>query len=478
MIPGQGNTMRWFEPQRVFVVVGFIFGTLMALIVPPFQVPDEPHHFFRAYQISEGTLKATYRDNIALGDLPSSLGRICRPFLDVRYNRAITSFSAIREVLQIPLKPQVRERYWLVTAHYPPIGYLPQAIGIGIGRMFNWPPLVLMYIGRLTNLWTWIGLGYCALRTARGFGRPLLLLMLIPMSLFMAASLSADAVLNGLAFLLAALAFKAAENKGGDDSFVGWRLVTEFILCSSAVALAKVAYLPLAGLIFLIPPKRMGGARRFAIILAVLAVVSVAPVALWSRLTPGLDTVTDIGDPVISARRQLQFVVGHPKAFALIPILTAQRDGIKMILSLVGRLGWFNIQLSPSFVIAYLLLLLLACRPTAKSPIFTRPWRVIAIGALAAAASAEALLLMIDLIWTPVGDLRVNGLQGRYFIPIIPPLLLIAIAIWGRVPEKFQSHGSESRRDVATALIALAGCAYALIILYFHYYVSVAVGFV
>ena len=284
MIPRQANAMRWFEPQRVFVIAGFVFGTMMALIVPPFQVPDEPHHFFRAYQISEGRLTANWPDNIGQGDLPASLGQICRPFLGVRNNLEITSLSSIRDILRIPLKPQVRENYLLLTAHYSPIGYVPQAIAIWLGRILDWPPLFLMYMGRLANLWTWTGLGYWALRSAPRFGRPLLLVMLMPMSLFMAASLSPDAIVNGLAFLLVALAFSATQYKDGDeDSFVGWRWVVEFVSCSSALSLTKAAYLPMAGLILLVPTKRLGGHRRFAIILAVLAIATAAPVIFWSR---------------------------------------------------------------------------------------------------------------------------------------------------------------------------------------------------
>ncbi len=362
----------------------------MALIVPPFQVPDEPHHFFRAYQISEGTWKATYRNNIAQGDLPASLGQICRPFSDVRYNAAITSFSAIRDVLKIPLNPRIRENYWLVTAHYSPIAYLPQAVGIWVGRILNWPPLILMYVGRIANLCVWIGLGYWALRTAGGLARPFLLLLLMPMSLFMAASLSADAAVNGLAILLVALAVNAAGTKGGDDSFVGWGWMVEFVLCASALSLTKVAYLPLAGMILLVPAKRLGGPGRFAIFLMVLALATTIPVILWSRTTPGLNVVTDLGNPYISARRQFQFLVGHPGGLLLIPILSGQRDGLKMILSFVGRLGWFNIQLSPFFVVAYLLALLLTCRPGVGKPAFRKPWRVVVVTAVAAAASAES----------------------------------------------------------------------------------------
>ena len=234
--------MRWFQPQRVFVVAGFVFGTLMALIVPPFQAPDEPHHFFRAYQISEGQWVPNWRDNIGQGDLPASLAQICKPFSAVRYNTETTSLSSILDALRIPLKPSVRENYVLATAHYSPIGYLPQAVGIGIGRarLAAAGSDVPRKIDQPVDMDRFGILGPAG---HAEIGRPLLLLMLMPMSLFMAASVSADAMINALAFLLVALAIHAAANRADDqNSFVGWRWIGVFILCSSALALIKAAY--------------------------------------------------------------------------------------------------------------------------------------------------------------------------------------------------------------------------------------------
>jgi len=63
------NTMRRNEcrhhsafPEKVFLIVGILFGTLFLLITPPFQVPDEPNHFSRAFHVSELCLLAQKLD--------------------------------------------------------------------------------------------------------------------------------------------------------------------------------------------------------------------------------------------------------------------------------------------------------------------------------------------------------------------------------------------------------------------------------
>jgi hypothetical protein len=64
----------------------FIGGTLMALIVPPSQAPDEQHHFYRACQISKGHWVANWRHNSGTDNLPLSLSQSYDPFNAVRYN--------------------------------------------------------------------------------------------------------------------------------------------------------------------------------------------------------------------------------------------------------------------------------------------------------------------------------------------------------------------------------------------------------
>ena len=456
-----------------------VFGTAMVLIVPPFQVPDEPDHFVRAFQISEGHLVSTWEGGIGRGVLPISIIRILEPFGPVRYNKTTTSWTEIRDAMRIPLQPDIRAKYTLELAYYSPLPYLPQAIGIGIGRVMRWPPLVLMYMGRFCNLWAWIALGYLALRIAPGFGRPLLLLILMPMSLSVGTSLSADAITNGLAFVVTALAFNAAIKKSGTENpIISWRWVAAFVIGSAALTQPKAAYLPLAGLIFCVPAKRFGGLKRFATILLVLAIANASLLLLWERQTPGLNMITYLGHPDVSAHKQFDFLLGHPKTLLMLPIASAERDGLLIILSFVGRLGWLNIQVSPLFAVIYLLLLLIACRSSAESPMLANKWLVAVVSGAVVVAATEALLVLLDLVWTHVGSSRVDGLQGRYFIPIACALLMFVSAAWRCLPEKFQSNRSESSRNFLTTMIALVSCAYTIMLLYIHYYVSVGVGLV
>ena len=39
-------------PDRLVLALGLAGGLLLVFVTPPFHVPDEPAHFFRAYQIA------------------------------------------------------------------------------------------------------------------------------------------------------------------------------------------------------------------------------------------------------------------------------------------------------------------------------------------------------------------------------------------------------------------------------------------
>ena len=69
------------------------FGLVMLIITPPFEAPDEPHHFMRAYQISQGQLLPTFRNNKGGDELPESILLISRPF-DVSRRQRIRISSA------------------------------------------------------------------------------------------------------------------------------------------------------------------------------------------------------------------------------------------------------------------------------------------------------------------------------------------------------------------------------------------------
>ena len=138
----------WSFPMLLCLLVGLL-GTLpLVILTPPFQVPDEAQHFERAYQISEGGLRAEVHDGVAGAELPASLPALVRKCLGtdaILALRRVTPAPLARSAAlrAMPLDPgQQRFVDFTGAAVYPPLAYLPQAAGIAIGRALGAGPLV------------------------------------------------------------------------------------------------------------------------------------------------------------------------------------------------------------------------------------------------------------------------------------------------------------------------------------------------
>ena len=158
---------RMFEGRHVrsrlrMAGAHFVFLALVSLALsfatPPFQVPDEHQHFFRAFQLSEGTLKGETRDGRSGGVLPASLGELAATYLGSPaahlQTREIQKFPAETTWtrLSTPLNPERREFLdFTGAAPYAPLAYAPQVVGIEIGRLFGAGVLTLLFLARAAN---------------------------------------------------------------------------------------------------------------------------------------------------------------------------------------------------------------------------------------------------------------------------------------------------------------------------------------
>jgi hypothetical protein len=61
------------DPVRFFVITAACFGLLFIIATPPFQTPDEPAHFFRAYQVSQFNLILDKKGTTYGGTFPGQL---------------------------------------------------------------------------------------------------------------------------------------------------------------------------------------------------------------------------------------------------------------------------------------------------------------------------------------------------------------------------------------------------------------------
>jgi hypothetical protein len=174
-------------PVRVYAWLGGISLLILALLIPPFQVPDEPEHFFRSYQLSRLELSSRVQDGAAGTELPASLSELVQHFMgaDALHRHVLPKRRFVDTFGEIgrPLEP---ERTVFIgfsgSAFYPPPPYIPSAVAIAAGRGLGIGPLGLLYMGRFANALAALLITAFALRLFAAGRKFALLIALLPMT--------------------------------------------------------------------------------------------------------------------------------------------------------------------------------------------------------------------------------------------------------------------------------------------------------
>ncbi|MFZ9034406.1 MAG: DUF2142 domain-containing protein, partial [Anaerohalosphaeraceae bacterium] len=242
-------------PEVVFASIALVFGLTLVFVNAPFQIQDGGTHFFRAYDVSQGDLVPSRKGDIVGGKIPESVSSLPgkynhlsgHPELRVDRDTFWADFNR-------PLEPknQVFADFFTQSLYAPTV-YFPQAAGMALGRMGEWSALKLMYAGRMSALLCWIAIVFAAIRVTPVLKWVFVMVALLPKSLSQAASLSADGPTNAMALLLTAVIIR--EIFGNETKLNNWDVFL-IITLSVLLSMAKQVYLPLVGMIFLIPVQK------------------------------------------------------------------------------------------------------------------------------------------------------------------------------------------------------------------------------
>ncbi|MGB9979970.1 DUF2142 domain-containing protein [Methanobacterium sp.] len=420
------NKFREINPQTAFLIIGLIYGLGFLLATPAFQVPDEYEHFYRSLYVSEGHVVPEKLGNLSGVYVPESVkltsdtvNQEWYTFLQDRDNK--TNLSSL---LHLPFnsKNMVFEdisRIAVIT--YSPVPYLISAFAIDLGKLFNLAPLVLLYIGRLANLLAWVFLTYLAIKITPVHKWVFFMLALLPMTLFEATSLSADSFLLGVSFLIIAIFFKYAfdDNKkkiGSKDIYILGILLL-------LVGLAKSNYVLLLFLIFLIPARKFGNRKHMFLVTGSLFLVVFAAVGIWNLIVNGLYAPII---PQVSISGQIAYILGDPFRFPYILINTFITRGLSYQFLFVGNF-WLDVPL-PTWWLGFYLITIIPVALLDKNKVnIIRNQKLISAAIFILNFITACALVYIT--WTSVGQNVIDGIQGRYFIPIFPLLFLLLYKI-------------------------------------------------
>lgn len=405
-----------------YAVLGLIAVTMMTFLMPPFLNPDETTHFLRADQVSRLTLvgeRLGPRD--AGGVVDQGILAAMIPWLPVLQDVHVKADpEMIRRSAAVRWTTATEHAGFPNTAVYPPLLYAPSAIMIRIGRAADLSVVNTLYLARLTN--GLLGVTICAIAIAiAGPASPWILITLsLPLMFAQMASPSQDGLMLPLAALMAALLHRTMRTTGTMTP-TGFALTWS---CLTAIAAARPTYLLLAPLLLL--PSRPGrwirGCSVLALVLITLAWVAVANehAVVNFRLDVPPGRLPD-------AAAQLRECLESPLHFARVLVRTFRISAGNLLgKQVIGVLGHLNVILPTWFYIStWLVLLWAACLSLEATAGPRQRYMTALIVELCVLLSAISIFFIQYLVWTPVGKDFIDGVQGRYFLP----LLMLAIGI-------------------------------------------------
>jgi uncharacterized membrane protein len=133
---------------------------------------------------------------------------------------------------------------------------------------------------------------------------------------------------------------------------------------------------------------------------------------------------------------RLAHLLEHPLDFPTAVIRTlGEKELLELWRQLIGVLGLFDTVLQ-TWVYPAISVLLLGSFLTRLPLPHTARWQAAILAAVTTLAYAVAIYLICYLTFTPLDADSVWGVQGRYFVPILPLMAIMVAAIIDRAPDE------------------------------------------
>lgn len=405
-----------------FAVGALTLGVILMLLIQPYTALDEKTHFGEAYRFSNRLMGATgeREDEIRWEDLrfqEKQEGEFGQKNSYERYGALMEDFSLIN-------KAEGMKRIDSPEADGVPLGYVVTGAAITVARLLNLSGMALFYFGRLANLIVYvilISLVICLIP----FGKAAVMCIAIaPVSLHLAASYSYDPIVTAFAFLYVAYVLRL----WAQEEQISLR---QFVVCcvlGALLAPSKIAYAPMTAAVFLIPAKKyaFGGRKKWMINFVVVALSFAVLFAMQSG---------SIGR--VSQASAVDWADGAP-GYSLTYLIANIRETINLYLRTIdrgadwftphifsGMMGWAQLYTYDWVMILYYILFFVGCQQAENEPkICCKPYMRWYLLIIAGGVVAIIMLSML-LGYTPMGSYSIQGVQGRYFIPVM--ILLVPI---------------------------------------------------
>jgi len=442
-----GPLLHWAAArQRAILILAFLIQSLgvvmtFAVEVPFGRSPDEPAHVARAQTVRHGQVigRREIVEREAMPPEQASGGRISPVLLKVSFlatlegvqpSKITQDLIAFNRGLRWDQFPKRQYFSLSNTIQYPPTLYVPAALAFYAAEKSGASPYQTMLAGRIVNAAAFVTVGLAALALAQAGALVIFVVLSLPMTLFLGGTVNQDGLMIAVAALAAALCSRLSLDRPTD-----LRVLAGLLIAALAFVGARPVYITLLPLLFWPDLRldraalRQGLRTRLACFLLVVAAVGVWSwiVARYVRVPFLKNNVAYESGPLATVKAtywttdpaaQIQILLHDPLVIFRLIWNALDPGWVGLVQQMVGVLGILDIMLPPwmytLFYAAFALAVLgdMLARKAATL-LHTLIYLVLVAGAV-------FLIFVLQYVtWTDVGRDVVEGVQGRYMLPML-----------------------------------------------------------
>lgn len=385
------------------------------IIFMPWNIPDAQAHYAATYRFSNMVLGVDSGDNwIGRAEDASFYSKVWEyssqnPNMNSYYATVHNTnvIASNMEIVNMPFREDKMKFYSILC-------YLPEVIGVCIGRILHLGTVPTMYLGRLFMAIAYIAGGYAAVKTTPTGKGMFALIYMLPIALMYSSGYSYDGMIFIVAgnFMACLLNLLYCEN----SKSALWKLIIWTFLLGGIKGGGYLVLLPMTLLLY----NRKD--RKLSILKIVYVWVSgLLSVALFDLIVPLGQALFQFGEKG-NGMMTASFAWEHPFRFLRMCLITMVRVLGDMICQIGGtQLGWLEQVIPPAYVILFFGLIFIYSMYEKDKYIPTGYFKIMSLFTSVIMFFSTCMML---LSFTNDGLSYVLGLQGRYFWPLLPIILI------------------------------------------------------
>lgn len=404
--------------EYAFLTVGLCAGVLMILILPVTRVGfDEATHLRSSFLLSfqsetKGNYELWQMISESENNTPAAFTQSNEEY-DELYNYLNDHALYSGDDPSMITTP----RY---TSNMATFGYLILAFVINIARIFKADFGLIYVIARFTSLATYLTVMFFAIRRLNKGKLLMVIIGLMPTAMFVASTVSYDPVVTsfiylGMAYLISE--FLEPEKKISVKEYM------IYVLAISFGSLSKAVYIPLILIGLLLPADKFKDKKTekyMKIGIVVLFCILMSTFVLPEIISP--DEVSGAGGDKSDAG-QIEMILSNPLGYTKVLLHSIKTQ---LIAFFIGEEGLDNMYLMGRGTKSYLIIMFLTfitfthSRDDRQLKPSVKAWMLVLIFGVICLINTAMYLC-----FTSPGMTTISGVQGRYFIPLLFPLLMV-----------------------------------------------------